>query len=759
MADRKKRILWHSDPATHATGFGNYTKYILSYLYKTGKYDIACYGCGAHSNDNNHLRFPWKTYSSVPIERPDIIQRANSDPNFGRMLSYGEPLLDEIVKDFKPDIYCGIQDWWGAPDFAIEKKFWNKINCIASWTADSLPLLDSAVEKAHRVEHHYVWAPFAEIEFKRLADELEKKLPQLPEQDRKPAKDRIAGWRRVQTLSGCVNEKAFNRLPDQKRLELRQKYGFGVDDFIVSTGSRSQLRKLFPQIINGFAIFKQKNPGIKTKLIAYTDVNEGWDLLKHLKEHGLEEVDLLLPYKCRTTGEIFYLPPKRGDFDNPKTGDKNSVRCIGLGNFAPESAINDFLNISDVFILCITSGGFELFLSQAKLTEIPTIANSYSCFEDQVSLDKGTIPVEENFTYEIGTGFKKSAVYPYSIYKAINKVYEMDKTKRREIGKAGRKFVLDNYSIEKIARKWEEIFDSMPIYEGEWNFWDSVPNNPVAQIPPETDDVKWIQSLYRLILCREPDHEGFEYWKNVMAQAPDKVGARKNIEAYFRDTATKNNQSLPNTETPEQYLRKNNVTADSVLYIMPKSFGDSLLSTSLFRSLKEQYPDKPLWVACEEPYKSVYVGNPYLAGTVTIQSFMTQQLFMQGVSNNKPLVFKTLNAFADTQLSMSYYGEDNLNLELRYKDKNYVINQPKLFDNLHLDDTNDSKPGRGYIKYSDGNIKKMDWNNFFCTGMPYSWEDGTKLAKEHGSAALGTVGYFYDNEGYLRQAGDIRDYL
>lgn len=665
---RKKKILWHSDPATHATGFGNYTKYILSYLYRTGKYEIANFACGVGSNDNSHLKFPWKTYPSIPVERQDIIQRANTDPNFGRMLSYGEPLLEEVIKDFKPDVYIGVQDWWGAPDFAIEKKFWNKINCVAHWTADSLPLLDSSVEKAHKVNHHYVWASFAEKEFHKIADLLEASLPTIPEQNKEAAKQKIAGFRRVKTLSGCVNESVFKRLSDSKRAELRSKYGFDQNDFIISTGSRNQLRKLFPQIIHGFSLFKSQNPGVKTKLIAYTDVNEGWNLLKHLHEHGLKDTDLLLPYRCRESGEIFYMPPRAGDFDNPRTGTKNSVRCIGLGNFAPESAINDFLNISDAFILCITSGGFELFLSQAKLTEIPTIANPYSCFEEQCGEDKGTIEVKENFTYEIGTGFKKSAVRPDSICQAITRVYSKGKEWRREIGKAGRDFVLNNYSIEIVAKKWEELIDSLPNYDGEWNFWDVTPNNPVAAIPSIADDAKWIESLYQLILCREPDHEGFEYWKNIMAQAPDKLEARKNIEAYFRKVATDHNNALPNRETPETFLRKNGVKENAVLVAFQRSAGDAVMILSLAKSLREQYPNNQIVFSAEPQYHEIFYGNPYIDLIIPFSDFMNNQLLMQGFGKNKPLIHKLINPKTGVQGGIfDFLGEDNLSLELDYK--------------------------------------------------------------------------------------------
>ena len=124
--------------------------------------------------------------------------------------------------------------------------------------------------------------------------------------------------------------------------------------------------------------------------------------MKHCNEFGVDVNDVLVACRCRVTGEIFYYPVTRQERDHPRLGHKNSIRSVGMANFGSDEDINNFLNLSDVFMLHISSGGFELNLSQAKLTEIPTIANPYSCFEEQVGLDKGTLETEE--TYPIVTG-------------------------------------------------------------------------------------------------------------------------------------------------------------------------------------------------------------------------------------------------------------------------------------------------------------------------------------------------------------------
>lgn len=574
MIERKKRILIHSDFAGTASGFGGTCKRLLTYLYKTNKYIVANYACGYASNSQEHLRFPWKTYPSIPIERQDIVQRANQDPAFGRMLSYGEPMIDEAIKDFKPDIVLSQNDSWGL-DFNFGKPWWNKISSIVHYTADSLPLLETMLNSSPKIEHHYVWAKFAEKEYHRLADKLESSLnKETDENKRKQIKEKIDAYRRVKTIYASADSDKFYRLSDSKRLELRQKYNIDKNTFVIGSLSRNQLRKSKFSTMEAFKEFQKQCPHIKAKLTYFTSWREGWSLPKLIEEYGLDNNDILAVYKCRATGEMFIMPYQGEELKNPKTGQEKSLLTVGLDNPLPETEINNWYNLLDVHVLPITSGGLEVGDLQAKMCEVITMINDYSCGEDRFYEDTGTIKLDWLATRELGTQFIKAVVYPSSIFKGLKKVAEMSIEKRREMGRIGKKWVMDNFSIESSGKKFEELFDSLPFYDGDWSFFDAAPpNNPAAQIPPEIDDSKWISSLYNLILCREPDHEGFEYWKNVMNQAPDKNDARKNIEKYFRDVASKHNSSLPNTETPEQYLRKNGVTADSVIYVMPKSFG------------------------------------------------------------------------------------------------------------------------------------------------------------------------------------------
>jgi hypothetical protein len=193
---KKKKILFHSNHSRAFTGFGKNSKNVLLYLHGTGKYEIVefCNGQSWSSPELNSM--PWKTIGSLPDD-PALLQKLNADPQLGRAASYGSNMVDQVIKQEKPDIYIGSEDIWAFNGFT-ERKWWNKTNCMIWTTLDSLPLLPDAVQKAPKIKNYYVWATFAQ---KALND---------------------LGHKHVKTLHGAIDCSKFHRLDNNQRENLRQ---------------------------------------------------------------------------------------------------------------------------------------------------------------------------------------------------------------------------------------------------------------------------------------------------------------------------------------------------------------------------------------------------------------------------------------------------------------------------------------------------------------------------------------------------------
>ena len=240
-----KKLLFQTDSSLAKTGFGRNAKALLSYLYRTKKYEIVQYCCGTDYANPALETTPWKSIGTLPSD-PAERHRIGQDAGQARLASYGAHLIDKVMKEEKPDFYFGVQDIWGT-EFAIGKPWFDKINSVIWTTLDSLPILPSAIANAPKIKNYWIWSSFAT---KALHEK---------------------GHKHVKTVHGCIDSDNFFRLEDEERLKLRQKNDIEEDAFIVGFVFRNQLRKSVPNLLEGYAKWKAKyKPNKKTYLLFHT---------------------------------------------------------------------------------------------------------------------------------------------------------------------------------------------------------------------------------------------------------------------------------------------------------------------------------------------------------------------------------------------------------------------------------------------------------------------------------------------------------
>ena len=492
-----KKILFHSNSSKAFTGFGKNAKNILRHLYKTKKYEIIEFANGLQWGDPSlHLR-PWKAQGSLP-NNPTVVQRMNQDPNYARVGGYGGLSIDQAIKEFKPDIYLGVEDIWAFGDF-WKKPWWDKINHMIWTTLDSQPILPQAIEAAPKTKNFYCWASFAERDLKAM------------------------GHDHVGTLHGSVDTNDFYKLSNYKRASLRQKFNLS-DDFIVGFVFRNQLRKSVPNIMEGFKMFKKECP--KAKLLLHTHWAEGWDIPRLIEEKELDKNDILTTYFCSACGQ-YDIRPFTGQKQTCRfCGTEKSLNTTNIQNGVNEEQLNEIYNLMDVYCHPFTSGGMEIPIFEAKMAELITLVTNYSCGEDSSSLECGSFPLDWAEYREPGTQFIKASTYPSSIFKQLKKVYQMKPEKRLQMGKKARDWTIENYSTEAVGKKLEKILDDMPEVDYDYN-WDAKdPKNTdledllddgkrIAIVMPESaGDVLWINSLAKNLKKMYSDHDIYVFTKN-----------------------------------------------------------------------------------------------------------------------------------------------------------------------------------------------------------------------------------------------------
>ena len=638
---QKKKVLLQTDFSLAKTGFGRNAKSILRYLYKTNKYDIVHYCCGINWSHPELKRTPWKSVGSLPDNQQEL-EQINRDPNLARMASYGQYNLDKIIEQEKPDVYIATQDIWGV-DFAIDKPWFNKINSVIWTTLDSLPILPSAIEKAPKIKNYWIWSDFATKELHRM------------------------GFSHVKTVHGSLEEDKFYKLSDEKRLNLRKENNIPENAFIVGFVFRNQLRKSVPNLLEGYANWKKENPNIKnTYLLLHTHWGEGWNIHKLAEEYGINNQEILTTYVCKNCGN-YEIKPFSGQDLNCKfcKAQKSQITTnVGLG--VSEEQLNEVYNLMDVYCHPFTSGGQEIPIQEAKLTELITLVTNYSCGEEMCYPEAESLPLDWFEYREHGTEFKKASTDPKSITNQINKVFNMSREERSRMGKKARDWTIKNFSVNAVGKTIENFIDSCDKVDHSSSFSKESPN-PNALVPEINDNEQRILFLYHNILNLkniDKNDDGFKHWMQQISQGAKRI----DIENYFRQVAQNDLQKMQTTQGDafEAILGKDD-KGKRVLMVMPESAGDVLMLSSLFPSFKKVYPDYNLYIATKPEYKSILDGNEYVYKVLDYNPQMDNLLWLEGHGDHQGYFEIAFLPHVGTQRLLNYLhnGKDKIEFEIK----------------------------------------------------------------------------------------------
>lgn len=600
--DKKLKILYHSNYSKILTGFGKNAKNVLKYLAKTGKYEIVELSNGVSKSSEDLKKLPWKAVGGIPDDQ-SVIDKINKDPNLSRQAQYGMIGIDDIIKSEKPDVYIGVEDIWGLSSFT-KKSWWNKINCMIWTTLDSLPLLPDAVKRAPSIKNYFVWASFAEKAMKKL------------------------GHDHVKTLHGAVDCSNFFNVGPENKKKLRNFFNIDEDAFVIGFVFRNQLRKSVPNLLEGFKIFKQKNPKSKAKLLLHTNFAEGWGIPALVEEKGLDKDDVLCTYYCPNCKRYEVKPFQGHKLDCKFCGSKESCNTTSIVAGVDENQLNEIYNLMDVYCHPFTSGGQEIPIQEAKLTELITLVTNYSCGEDMCTDESGGFPLDWSEYREPGTQFIKASTSPNSISNKLTKVYKMDDLKRASLGKKSRQFVIDNYSVDVIGKKLENIIDSMGATTYDFSF-EAEKRNP-KYIPPNIEnDSDWLIDLYKNILKVDLDHndDGHKHWMNALKNGATRIS----ILDYFRSVADQENKNMS-----QKPIDLNNIIQNSgnkkALFSVSTSREDVFLVLTLLESFKKKNENCDIFFATRPEFFPMVDCNPFVYKCIPFQDGLDSEKSMLGAN-------------------------------------------------------------------------------------------------------------------------------
>lgn len=635
--NKKKKILFHTNHSKAFTGFGKNCRNILSYLYATDKYELVEACNGMQKSNPNLAKLPWECVGTLPDDKRRIDQ-LNRDPNTARAAGYGAEMIDELIREIKPDIYIGAEDIWGFNEY-WNKKWWNKINCMIWTTLDSEPLLPLSLDAAPHIKNYYVWASFAEREMHK------------------------AGHKHVKVLRGSLNTDTFFRLPPENVAALRKHQLIDSNCFLVGYVFRNQLRKSVPNLLDGYMLFKDRNPAVNTKLLLHTHWGEGWDIPRLIKEKGIDNLDVLTTYHCSACKQYEIKPFTGQELTCKYCQTEKSQNTTNVTSGVSEAQLNEIYNLMDVYCHPFTSGGQEIPVQEAKLTELITLVTNYSCGEDSCTSESGGLPLEWAEYREPGTQFIKASTYPSSIAKQLSKVHKMSPAKRQQIGAKARKFTIDNFSTAVVGKQLEAILDELPFPEWDFDFTEK-PRNAEYVPGPTSDDSEWLCDIYKNILNMDvsPSNDGHKYWTQEIANGK----TREMILSYFKQVAAKENSEVVNTKKFEDLL--GDVPQDKrICIVIPESAGDVLWINSLLTNFKELYPDHYIYVLTNPHFFPLIEDHPSVYRVLPYQKDIDDLLTLEGSGGHKGYFDMAFLPHIGTQKIFNYQhnGKDKTQFSLR----------------------------------------------------------------------------------------------
>lgn len=403
---QKKKILVIADSPLAPSGVGTQTKYMIESMLRTGEFSFYCLA-GA-------------------LKHPDYrLQRINPYPEdwiVHPVDGYGDKaLIRRLMNDLKPDAIWFMTD----PRFYV-------------WLWD----MSAEIRKNVPMIYYHVWDNYPYPKFNKKyydSNDMICTISKVTDDIVRTVSPEVKCIR----IPHTVDTNVFKKRSEEEELKVRKTVSTdNPDKMVFFWNNRNARRKQSGTLIFWFKEFLDIVGHDKASLIMHTEPKDpnGQDLVAIMSELDLTDGQILL-----STNKM---PPE------------------DLANIY--SAVDCTVNISD-------AEGFGLGTLESLACETPIIVNMTGGLQEQVT------DGEEWFGIGLQPSSKSvigSQDVPYihedrlakkDVVNAFLKFYNMTKEEREEMGKKGRKHVMENYSFAKYSGNWYEAFRHVFENFGSWD--------------------------------------------------------------------------------------------------------------------------------------------------------------------------------------------------------------------------------------------------------------------------------------------------
>lgn len=503
------------------SGFGLYTREILSRLHNTGKYELAELSC--FNNGASPPTVPWKVYPNAPPPKHESEKQYGAD---GANV-FGKWRFDQTVLDFRPDIVFDIRDFW-----MLEHEATSLLRPYFHWvivpTVDSLPQQLNWLQTfstADVVLGHTDWA----IEY---------------------LKDVGHNINAITNASDSVDTEVFKPINYSPALNRAQHF-VPKDAFIVGAVMRNQKRKLIPNLFGIIKNLRTVSQNNNVFLYLHTSYPErgGWEIPALLQEYEAYNF-VLFTYYCQSCTKAYASHWKGDKTVCPFCGNKTA--CLpSVVHGLTDSQLKNIYNLFDVYIQYAICEGLGIPQLEAASCGIPICSVDYSAMSEVTSkleADKISYALYK----ELETGAYRAVPNDGEAVAILYRHLHKDKESKQKQKKHIRDKIIENYSWDKTAETYQKIFDDLEPKD----MWDTpLTVDPSFHVPGNSSHREFVTTIIKNVI-QSPHLLRSTFVQNMIKNLDEGfVNINSNILPFTTEKAKKTLEQILNHKILLEKLR------------------------------------------------------------------------------------------------------------------------------------------------------------------------------------------------------------
>lgn len=441
----KRRLLFCTETGDLSTGYGNYTRSVLQYLYNTNKYIIAELSC--FKSTCSECKFPWKIYPNA------VEQQDERFPQYAavKQNQFGQWRFDLVAAHFKPDIVIDFRDMYMSL-YQRTSIFRSKFHWILAPTIDSFPMKREWIEALRNCDTlltHTEWAK-TQIESKYNI--------------------KVSG-----VVKDSIDPKIFKPM---NKAVCRQKLNMPLNIKIIGSVMRNQRRKLIPELFRLLSDIIQEDPDVYLYLHTSYPENNGWEIPELLLEFKVYN-NVLFSYVCDKCKNVHALKWQGESCVCPSCS-KRTMTLASANNGVEPRQLAEIINTFNVYVQYSVCEGFGIPPLEAAACGVPFIttdhgamtelAENFNCdvvktiqYRDMDNGSDRVFPDNTDAKKKILDLINMNAIDILNIVEDYKKIIQAN----HSWDITGKEFekIIDNASLQKTKNRWlplsESYFDAI----------------------------------------------------------------------------------------------------------------------------------------------------------------------------------------------------------------------------------------------------------------------------------------------------------